>query len=131
MRACSCYRAARARLSLSGRPEPVGQYERFGDFPGLLAGQRLVARDEARHIGFGVSYARRCVARDRQHALAAVGEVVDDFATVAGELLETANEGMGSLVLAGYGVEPAGFYAEAMRLLQLRLRSIGFLEAGE
>jgi ribonucleotide reductase beta subunit family protein with ferritin-like domain len=109
----------------------VGQYERFGVFPGLLAGQRLVARDEARHIGFGVSYARRCVARDRQHALAAVGEVVDDFATVAGELLATANEGMGSLVLAGYGVEPAGFYAEAMRLLQLRLRSIGFLEAGE
>ena len=35
---------------------------------------------------------------------------------------------MGALVTAGYGVEPAGFYAEAMRLLQLRLRSIGLLE---
>ena len=60
-----------------------------------------------------------------------LGTFPGDFATVAGELLATANEGMGSLVLAGYGVEPAGFYAEAMRLLQLRLRSIGFLEAGE
>jgi ribonucleotide reductase beta subunit family protein with ferritin-like domain len=109
----------------------VGQYERFGVFPGLLAGQRHVARDEARHIGFGVSYARRCVARDREHTLAVVGEVVDDFATAASELLETANEAMGSLVEAGYGVEPAGFYAEAMRLLQLRLRSIGFLEPTE
>ena len=57
--------------------------------------------------------------------------MVDDFATAASELLETANEGMGSLVEAGYGVEPAGFYAEAMRLLQLRLRSIGFLEPSE
>lgn len=109
----------------------VGQYERFGLFPGLTAGQRLVARDEARHIGFGVSYARRCLARDRQHASAVVAEVVDDFATFAGELLETADESMGSLVVAGYGVEPADFYAEAMRLLQLRLRSIGSLEASE
>jgi hypothetical protein len=29
-------------------------------------------------------------------------------------------------VVAGYGAEPAEFYGEAMRLLQLRMRSIGF-----
>ena len=31
---------------------------------------------------------------------------------------------MGDLLVAGYGT--AAFYAEAMRLLQLRMRSIGF-----
>jgi ribonucleotide reductase beta subunit family protein with ferritin-like domain len=106
----------------------VGQYERFGDFPGFLAGQRLVARDEARHIGFGVAYARRALSRDREGATAAISEVIDDFGAVATELLETANTEMSTIVRSGYGVEPEGFYTEAMRLLQLRLRSIRFLD---
>jgi ribonucleotide reductase beta subunit family protein with ferritin-like domain len=104
----------------------AGQYERFGDFPGLAHGQRLVARDEARHIGFGVSYCRREVAADPERSRALIGEVIDEFSTVAVELLATANDGMGDIVRAGYGVDPAGFSAEAMRLLQLRLRAIGF-----
>ncbi len=104
------------------------QYERL-DFPGLGRGQRLVARDEARHIGIGVSYARSRLEREPERARAVVGEVIEDFGELAARLLATANdEGMGELVAAGYGVEPEGFYAEAMRLLQLRLRSIGFLE---
>jgi hypothetical protein len=66
---------------------------------------------------------------DAKNARAVIGEVIEDFAETAGALLQTATgEGMGALVTAGYGVEPAGFYAEAMRLLQLRLRSIGLLE---
>jgi hypothetical protein len=105
------------------------QYERL-DFPGLGRGQRLVARDEARHIGLGVSYARSRLEREPERARAVVGEVIEDFGELAARLLATANdEGMGELVAAGYGVEPEGFYAEAMRLLQLRLRSIGFLDA--
>ena len=35
---------------------------------------------------------------------------------------------MDSQVLAGYGVDAEGFYAEAMRLWQIRLRSIGYLD---
>jgi ribonucleoside-diphosphate reductase beta chain len=109
----------------------AGQYAKYGSFPGLTRGQRLVARDEARHIGIGVSYCRRRMAEDREHALAVVGDVVDEFAELADSLLETALAGgMDSQVVAGYGVEPEGFYAEAMRLWQLRLRSIGFLDEG-
>lgn len=104
----------------------AGQYVRFGDFPGLLAGQRLVARDEARHIGIGVSYARQRMTRDRARAEAVIGEAIDDFARVSVQLLETADHGMTDLVRAGYGVDPADFYAEGMRLLGIRLRSIGF-----
>jgi ribonucleotide reductase beta subunit family protein with ferritin-like domain len=105
----------------------AGQYERL-TFPGLAEGQRLVARDEARHIGIGVSYARRRVAETPERARAVVGAVIEEFSTMAATLLTTANDGMSSLVVAGYGVEPEGFYAEAMRLTQLRLRSIGFLD---
>src|SRR6266542_1898691 len=106
----------------------AGQYERLS-FPGLAAGQRLVARDEARPIGNGVSSARRRMEADPERARAVIGEVMEEFAEMAATLLATANdEGMGALVTAGYGIEPVGFYAEAMRLLRLRLRSIGLLE---
>jgi ribonucleotide reductase beta subunit family protein with ferritin-like domain len=106
----------------------AGQYERYS-FPGLAEGQRLVARDEVRHIGIGVSYARLRMEADPERARAVIGEVMEEFAELAATLLATANdEGMGALVTTGYGIEPAGFYAEAMRLLQLRLRSIGLLE---
>jgi ribonucleotide reductase beta subunit family protein with ferritin-like domain len=107
----------------------VGQYERFGAFPGLVSGQRLVARDEARHIGIGVTYARSRMAQDRDRAEAAITEFVEYFGELASDLLETAiSDDMDSQVLAGYGVEAQGFYAEAMRLWQVRLRSIGFLD---
>jgi hypothetical protein len=54
--------------------------------------------------------------------------VIDDFAAAAVELLEPANRGMSAIVCSGYGVDPQGFYVEAMRLLQLRLRSIRYLD---
>ena len=107
----------------------AGQYERLS-FPGLAAGQRLVARDEARHIGIGVSYVRRRMESGPERARPVIETVMEEFAEMADRLLQTATaENMGSLVRSGYGVEPEGFYAEAMRLLGLRLRSIGF--AGE
>ncbi len=107
----------------------AGQYERLA-FPGLAAGQRLVARDEARHIGIGVSYARRRMDADPENARSVIGTVMEEFAEIADTLLRTAtDQDMGSLVQAGYGVDPEGFYAEAVRLLGLRLRSIGLVDA--
>ena len=112
---------ARTAQNLAG-----DQYSRFGNFPGLTQGQRLVARDEARHIGIGVSYVRRCAAADPDGTYAVVGSVVAHFVEVAAEMLEIANDSMSDLLLAGYGTDPQALYAEAMRLLQLRMRSIGF-----
>jgi ribonucleotide reductase beta subunit family protein with ferritin-like domain len=102
-------------------------YERFGDFPGLAHGQRLVARDEARHIGIGVAYCRERMAADPEGTRALVAEVIGEFTDVAAALLEATSPELADLARTGYGVEPDGFYAEAMRLLELRLRSIGFL----
>jgi ribonucleotide reductase beta subunit family protein with ferritin-like domain len=107
----------------------AGQYDRFGTFPGLVQGQRQVARDEARHIGIGVSYIRQRMAADRERAATVIGELVEGFAELSTSLLATAHAGgMNDQVLAGYGVDPEGFYAEAMRLWQIRLRSIGLLD---
>ena len=107
------------------------QYERFGAFPGLQRGQRFVARDEARHIGIGVSYCRERMAAEPERTRQLIGAVTEELAGVAVDLLEAANTGMGDLVRSGYGVEPDGFYAEAMRLLDLRLRAIGFSSSDE
>lgn len=105
----------------------AGQFAHFGSFPGLTAGQRLVARDEARHIGIGVSYCRQRMSEDRDHATEVISELVEEFAELASGLLEAALAGgMNSQVLSGYGVEPEGFQREALRLWQIRLRSIGF-----
>ena len=112
---------ARTAQNLSG---PT--YERLGDFPGLAHGQRLVARDEARHIGIGVSYCRERMSSDPERTRAVVGEVIEEFGGVATTLLERTGERLADLARAGYGVEPEGFYAEAMRLLELRLRAIGY-----
>jgi ribonucleotide reductase beta subunit family protein with ferritin-like domain len=104
----------------------VGQYEKLG-FPGLADGQRLVARDEARHIGIGVTYARSRLAADRERSLAAVTAVLDEFAGLAATGLEL-GRGLEDRLQSGYGVDSSAFHAEAMRLLQVRLRSIGYLE---
>ena len=104
------------------------QYERLA-FPGLAEGQRLVARDEARHIGIGVSYSRRRMETEPERARKVIEGVVEELLATAGAMLDAANTRMADLVTAGYGVDPQGFYDEAMRLTRLRLRSIGFVDS--
>ena len=115
-------------IARTGQNLAAGQYARYEGFPGLIEGQRLVARDESRHIGIGVSYLRRCMQADPDRTRALVAEVMTELLTLADELLATAKTGMATLVESGYGVDPEGFYAEVMRLVDLRLRSIGFIE---
>ena len=105
----------------------ANQYQRLA-FPGLAEGQRLVARDEARHIGIGVSYARRRMETEPERARQVVEGVVEELLATAAAMLDEANARMADLVVAGYGVDPQGFYDEAMRLTRLRLRSIGFVD---
>jgi len=112
---------ARAGQNLAAR-----RYDELQGFPGLIEGQRHVARDEARHIGIGVSYLRSRVADDPVHTRELVQQVLDDLLPVAAAMLERAKSDLGELAVSGYGVDPAGFYGEVMRLLNRRLRSIAF-----
>ena len=108
----------------------VGQYEALGDFPGLIEGQRFVARDEARHIGIGVSYARSRIQEARDEALAAISDVLDNFAGLAARGLELGKANLEEILHEGYGVDAEAFHTEVMRLLEIRLKSIGYLDEG-
>jgi len=114
-------------IARTGQNLAAAQYHTLKGFPGLVHGQRLVSRDEARHIGIGVSYIRSRLQHDPEHTRSLIAEVIEDVIAVADDLLETARASMSELVVTGYGVDPAGFYAEVMRLVDIRLRSIGFL----
>ena len=102
------------------------QFDRVGPFPGLRQAQRLAVRDEVRHIGIGVSYARRRIARDGQPARALITELVDGFHALGEHLLERTSPELAGDFAEAYGAKPATLWAEVQRQLQLRLRSIGF-----
>ena len=100
------------------------QLERFGAFPGLIEAQRLAIRDEARHIGFGVTYVRRRVAEDPEHAWSVFGDIVEGFRMMCTQLLETTDPVLGEKFLKTYGLEPERIWEETMIELRRRLHSI-------
>jgi ribonucleotide reductase beta subunit family protein with ferritin-like domain len=101
------------------------QFDRVGSFPGLRQAQRLAVRDEVRHIGIGVSYARRRLARDGQPVRTLITELVDGFHTLGESLLEHTSPELAADFVEAYGAKPGTLWAEVQRQLQLRLRSIG------
>src|SRR4029077_514718 len=56
----------------------ANQYERLS-FPGLAEGQRLVSRDEARHIGIGVSYVRRRMEQAPEQTTAVITRLIEEL----------------------------------------------------
>jgi ribonucleotide reductase beta subunit family protein with ferritin-like domain len=108
----------------------AGQFRRVGAFPGLLHVQRLAVRDEVRHIGIGVSYARRCLSREGERATAVIRDTVDAFRALGDALLEDVAEPMLPDIVAAYGAEPAVIWGEVRRQLGLRLRSMGLARDG-
>ena len=103
----------------------ASKFDRVGSFPGLREVQRLAVRDEVRHIGIGVSYVRRRLARDGARAREIVDEVVEGFQTLGDGLLEQAPPDVLADFATAYGAEPAALWAEVRRQLGLRLRSLG------
>jgi ribonucleotide reductase beta subunit family protein with ferritin-like domain len=114
---------ARTAQNLAG-----DQYAAIGNFPGLSYGQRMVARDEARHIGIGVSYARQRLTDDPERSRSVIAAGLEEYAQIAAQGLEMVGDDLDGVVQRGYGVDADAFYAEMMRLIDVRLRSIGYLE---
>jgi ribonucleotide reductase beta subunit family protein with ferritin-like domain len=106
----------------------ASRFDRVGSFPGLREAQRLAVRDEVRHIGIGVSYVRRRLARDGEPVRALIGELVGGFQALGESLLENTSPELANNFLEAYGAEPATLWAEVRRQLQLRLRSIGLAD---
>jgi ribonucleotide reductase beta subunit family protein with ferritin-like domain len=108
----------------------AAQFDRVGAFPGLRQAQRLAVRDEVRHVGIGVCYARRRLTRDRARARAVIAEMVEAFHALGQSLLQDAAPGLADDFVGAYGAEPATLWAEVLRQLRLRLRSIGLSDLG-
>ena len=106
----------------------AARFDRVGSFPGLREAQRLAVRDEVRHIGIGVCYVRRRLARDGEPVRALIGELVGGFRALGESLLENTSPELANDFLEAYGAEPATLWAEVRRQLQLRLRSIGLAD---
>jgi hypothetical protein len=68
----------------------AAQFDQVGSFPGLREAQRLAVRDEVRHIGIGVSYARPRLTGDGARARALIEEIVEGFQVLGDSLLEHA-----------------------------------------
>ena len=107
------------------------RFERVGSFPGLRQAQHLAVRDEVRHIGIGVSYARRRIARDGAPVRAQIAELADAFRALGRDLLENSAPQLADDFVEAYGAEPATLWAEVERQLALRLRSIGLDPSGD
>ena len=101
------------------------QFDRHGSFPGLREAQRLAVRDEVRHIGIGVSYARFRLARDGAYARELIEEIVRNFLLLGQALLDQTDANLGGQFVNAYGADPATLWAGVLHQLQLRLRSIG------
>jgi hypothetical protein len=121
----------RARSVVRNQSFVAAQFNRAGAFPGLREAQQHAVRDEVRHIGIGVSYARRRLARDRPRARTLITEMVEAFQALGQTLLENAAPGLADDFVGAYGAEPAALWAEVLRQLRLRLHSIGLSEVAE
>jgi hypothetical protein len=105
------------------------QFQRVGSFPGLREAQRLAVRDELRHIGIGVCYARQRLTRDDgTHARAVITEIVERFQLLGQTMLENTDADLSQRFMTAYGADPEALWAEVLRQMRLRLRSIGLGE---
>jgi ribonucleotide reductase beta subunit family protein with ferritin-like domain len=102
----------------------------LGPFPGLVEVQRLAVRDELRHLGIGVAYARHQLTANKDMATAVIAEIVNGFRSLGTTLLLNIAPELADEFVAGYGAAPEEMWAQVLRELQLRLSSIGYAEHG-
>jgi ribonucleotide reductase beta subunit family protein with ferritin-like domain len=107
------------------------QLDRLGPFPGLVEAQCLAVRDERRHLGIGVLYARERLAAGGsggERAAAVIREVVEGFQALGEAMLENVAPGVAGEFVEGYGAQPAEMWEEVLRQFRLRLRAIGYAD---
>ena len=107
------------------------QLDRLGPFPGLVEAQCLAVRDERRHLGIGVLYARERLAAGGsggERAAAVLREVVEGFQALGEAMLENVAPGVAGEFVEGYGAQPAEMWEEVLRQFRLRLRAIGYAD---
>jgi ribonucleoside-diphosphate reductase beta chain len=90
--------------------------------PGFRSGFTAIARDESRHVSFGVRFLRQMVAGDRRHA-ESVREVLDEVVPIGMGMMDPPNGDVRFYEPLPYG--PADLTEFARSALSKKLRLIG------
>lgn len=111
-----------ATLALTGQRFLLNYAHTEGLLPGFRQGLTAVARDEARHVGFGVRFLREVAANDASHALV-IQAALERLLPIAMSVFEPSNGDPSHVERLPYG--PEDMSAFAMNGLSKRLRAIG------
>ena len=119
-------------LALTGQRALLRQFRALGILPGFTAGFTAVARDESRHIGFGVLALRRRVQEEPEMARVVARRILELMDSAVGVVvapdrrlpIEDPNQ-----QLPQARVNPLTLREEAIAALLKRLRAIGLTDA--
>jgi len=97
-------------------------YRQMGLFPGFRGGFTAVARDESRHVIFGVKFLRDMIQQDRANATV-VHDAIEKFGKIAIDSLTPAQEQLQRILDAGE--DPWVTPRYAVESLRKKLKVIG------
>jgi len=114
-------------LALTGQHFIIDYNERVGTLPGFVEGFSNVARDEHRHIAFGVRFLTDCVNEDARYRDVIQGMLVESL-PIADKVIDPPWDEEEDLEF--FGVSREETHAFAAQCLTRRLKVIGLAPAG-
>jgi ribonucleoside-diphosphate reductase beta chain len=111
-----------ATMALAGQRGILEQYRKYNLFPGFRGGFTAVARDESRHVVFGVKFLRDMIQRDNAHARV-VHDAIEKYAPTALEAISPIPEQVQRML--ANGLDPWITPRYAVESLIKKLRVIG------
>jgi ribonucleoside-diphosphate reductase beta chain len=107
-------------MALAGQRSILEAYRTNGLFPAFRGGFTAVARDESRHVVFGVKFLREMIQRDAAYARV-VHDAVEKYAPTALEAIAPAPEQVQNILAAGDDPWMTPRYAEESLAKKLRV----------
>ena len=107
-------------MALAGQRSILEAYRTSGLFPAFRGGFTAVARDESRHVVFGVKFLREMIQRDAAYARV-VHDAVEKYAPTALEAIAPAPEQVQNILAAGNDPWMTPRYAEESLAKKLKV----------
>jgi ribonucleoside-diphosphate reductase beta chain len=109
-------------MALAGQRGILETYRQLGLFPGFRGGFTAVARDESRHVVFGVKFLRDMIQQDRDNAKV-IHAALEKYAPTAIDAISPAQEQIQNILAAGQ--DPWVTPRYAIESLTRKLKVIG------
>ena len=109
-------------LALAGQRNMLNRNKRMGWYPGFQQGFTAIARDESRHVLFGVKFLREAVQQDPSHA-AIIRNTIARWMPQIHQTLYLPE--MQRVVLTAFGEDPNDIINFGMNSLRKKLKVIG------